>query len=188
MRKETRLMLVFGIMCSLSKFTLCEVNTTQEEEAIPECLQKLMDCFEEHVDNDLKDPKFDRDSPEFDQKEYLCCSLMQQTVVPEKECLCSSIGTPFFFLLLDDTLGRPAKDEADNGTRVLKLCGVVDDSVPSIGAFCKDTQSFQELTTTTPSTPAKTDMPSNIASGRKYSTFMVVISILICVSIHLYNT
>ncbi|KAK9741800.1 hypothetical protein RND81_03G129300 [Saponaria officinalis] len=176
MRKGTWVIMVICTILYISKPTSGEVS---KQEEIPECVQKLMDCVEEHVDS--KDPKFDRYAPEYDVKEYVCCPLMQQIVIPQKQCVCSSVATPFFFSLLDDTLGRPAKDESNNLTRVLTLCDVVDASVPSLGDFCKDSSAVLL------SNENIVETSTNAAEGRKYSTFATLLSTLISLVIHLYK-
>ncbi|KAL2925945.1 DnaJ-like protein subfamily C GRV2, partial [Bienertia sinuspersici] len=76
-------------LCSVTTSfqVICPVQSKDTETAA--CWDDISHCVEENVNTSATDPNFDPTSPSFNMSEFLCCPLIHETAIVEKECFCT---------------------------------------------------------------------------------------------------
>ncbi|XP_021743950.1 cysteine-rich receptor-like protein kinase 10 isoform X2 [Chenopodium quinoa] len=145
------------------------------------CWEKYDQCVSNNLNS--TEPQFDKSSPSFNITEFICCDLLRQSAVNEKQCFCNV-----------NTFITENPSFAPNVTLVLGACGIAD-SVASLNAFCQDVQvppptSTQpppsDISSITPPTPTgatsppspQTHLPPSESPAKKVKLQVIVPAIV----------
>ncbi|XP_021738090.1 uncharacterized protein LOC110704586 [Chenopodium quinoa] len=88
------------------------------------CWDSISNCWIDHINNSQSLPQYDPLSASFNETDYACCSLIQETASTEKPCFCS----------ISSYLNQsPAV--STNFVQILTTCGIAT-SIPALDDFC----------------------------------------------------